>query len=203
VALNKEQLEKSLKLHEGRVVIHRRELANEKKIVAQRKKELVALANAPVPLRLKAFAEAKKLLGTLEQGGNNTGPVVDKIIKESGGKVGDSWCGWFVAYCYAHGGSKLKSWQLGAVRLMDDAGLLKVRNPQRGHVVRFTFNGKVDAHTGLFDEWHDRDRGLFYTIEGNTGTDGAASDGGALKRDGVHRRLRHTSNVHDYLRFPR
>src|SRR4051812_10872195 len=57
-------------------------------------------------LRIRAFKVAESLVGVVEQGGNNTGPQVTRIIRENGGTYPEPWCGDFVAYCYRHAGSK-------------------------------------------------------------------------------------------------
>lgn len=46
------------------------------------------------------LATAKKYIGIREQGGNNRGPVVDKIIKEAGGKPGQAWCSFMMIYLW-------------------------------------------------------------------------------------------------------
>jgi hypothetical protein len=44
--------------------------------------------------------EATSLIGIREQGGNNRGPVVDKIIIEAGGKPGQAWCSYTMIYLW-------------------------------------------------------------------------------------------------------
>jgi hypothetical protein len=44
--------------------------------------------------------EATSLIGIREQGGNNRGPVVDKIITEAGGKPGQAWCSYTMIYIW-------------------------------------------------------------------------------------------------------
>lgn len=150
------------------------------------------------PLRLRAFREAEALVGVMEQGGNNQGPVVSQIIRDNGGAVGEPWCGDFVAFVYRKAGSRAVTrawasvWYLAFGGL---AGLGVVKSPKRGDIVTFNF-----SHTGLFDRWTSG--GNFLTIEGNTGASGAVSDS-ATGGDGVYRKQRHVSQVDRFVRVLR
>lgn len=156
---------------------------------------------AKKPLRERALAEALHLCGTLEVGGNNTGPVVDKIIRANGGVIGEPWCGDFVAYCYRLAGSKMVTRSWAAVRLLLAGSTVKHHeNVRPGDIVRYDFNGPGSlSHTGLFVKWTLFGK-AFQAIEGNTGTGGARSDGVG---DGVHLRTRSVSSVHDFRRVSR
>lgn len=145
-------------------------------------------------MRERAFAEAERLIGVMEKGGNNVGPEVERIISSGGGRRGDAWCGWFVAHCYKVAGSKAVTWQWGAVRLLWPLiGIVKPPKPQKGDLVRFTFD-----HVGMFEK--DNGDGTITTIEGNTGATGAVSDS-VTGGDGVYRKVRSKSLVRDYLRI--
>lgn len=156
---------------------------------------LMALRRAKrQPLRLRALAEAEQMLGTMERGANNRGPVVDKITRYAGGVLGEPWCVNFVIWAYGRAGSKyVKPGFTRAVRYMYPApGVVRVAKPLPGDIVRFTFD-----HTGVFVR--DLGNGEIETIEGNTGATGAVSDsrhGG----DGVYRKRRAKHLVQDYLR---
>lgn len=147
-------------------------------------------------LALRAYKVAEGLVGVMEQGGNNRGPMVSKIIRDNGGAVGEPWCGDFVAYCYRQAGSKAvnRSWAsvyyLGRI-----AGLVRTSKPGRGDIVRYSF-----SHTGLYDR--PLAPGLFLAIEGNTGASGAVSDS-ASGGDGVYHKQRATSLVDDYRKVTR
>lgn len=169
----------------------RKHVAEAEAMIARREKQLAAKK----PLRLRALAQAEKLIGVMEQGGNNRGAEVEKIIREGGGLAGQAWCGWFAAAVYKRAGSRSVDWKWGAVRLLSLAsGVRRTSNPQPGDLVRFTFD-----HVGLFV----RDRGAFIeTIEGNTGATGAVSDS-KTGGDGVYRKRRPKSQVQDYLRVTR
>ena len=157
-------------------------------MVSVRKKQLDTLQK-------RALRAAEALVGVMEQGGNNTGPMVNKIIKANGGDIGEPWCGDFIAYCYRQAGSKAvtRSWAsvraLGGVR-----GVRRVKTPQAGDLVRFNFD-----HVGMYV----KEAGMFIeTIEGNTGASGAVSDS-KTGGDGVYRKRRAKSLVNDYLRVTR
>lgn len=152
------------------------------------------------PLRLRAFAEAAKDLGVREQG-NNRGAEVERIIHEAGGVPGESWCGDSVYVWYKRAGSKspVRAWAY--VPTLQQL-LTRVRNPAQGHVVIYEWQGDgTPDHTGLFDAWIDKRAGTFWAIEGNTGPDGAVSDGNG--NDGVRRRQRSTRQVASFRRVLR
>lgn len=157
-------------------------------MVSVRKKQLDTLQK-------RALRAADALVGVMEQGGNNTGPMVNKIIQANGGDIGEAWCGDFIAFCYMQAGSKAitRSWAsvraLGGVR-----GVKQVKTPQAGDLVRFNFD-----HVGMYV----KEAGMFIeTIEGNTGASGAVSDS-KTGGDGVYRKRRAKSLVNDYLRVTR
>jgi hypothetical protein len=162
------------------------------KNVGRRREQLAARRT----LGSRALAEAKKLVGIMEQGGNNVGPKVSAIIRAQGGTPGEPWCGYFVAYCYRRAGSSAVEWRWAAVRLLSAvSGVKRTSSPRAGDLVRFTFD-----HVGLFVK--DNADGTITTIEGNTGASGAVSDS-RTGGDGVYRKIRPKSQVHDYLRVTR
>lgn len=153
------------------------------------------------PLRLRALHVAETLVGVMEQGGNNNGPVVGRIIHENGGVIGEPWCGDFVAYAYRHAGSKAvqRGWastlQLGFL-----TGQKRVTLPQPGDIVVYDFPGGASSdHTGIFVKFIP---GGIEAIEGNTGATGAVSDS-ATGGDGVYRKHRTTNQVARYVRVLR
>jgi hypothetical protein len=182
--------------HEEASLIHKREdqVAEAKHWIAVRQKQIAAKK----PLRLRAFAVAESLIGVSEMGGNNRGPMVEKIITANGGIVGEPWCGDFDAYCYRAAGSKAvnRSWAsvyfLGRI-----AGLKTIKDPLRGDIVRYSFD-----HTGLFDEWINKATGEFWAVEGNTGDSGAQADS-LTGKDGVKRKRRNINQVDNFRRVTR
>ncbi len=177
-------------------------LVNARRRLNHAKNEVAAalrvLARHPAPssLRERAYKQAVKFIGVMEQGGNNTGPTVDKIIRANGGVVGEPWCGDFMAWCYQRAGSKGVDRRWASVQLTgSDPDVRETSSPKRGDLVRFTFD-----HVGMFV----RDRGdrTIETIEGNTGSSGAVSDS-STGGDGVYRKVRSKGLVNDYLRVLR
>jgi hypothetical protein len=168
--------------------------------VVKLRKEQVAFAQRVLdrhkdsPLRIRALARAKLTLAqhVFETGGNNRGPGVEAIITYAQGDIGEPWCADFVIDCYGHAGSSVvKPGYPRAVRLMNTPGTRIVLAPLPGDIVRYTFD-----HTGIFEK--DNGDGTITTIEGNTGSAGAVSDGNGS--DGVYRKIRGKSLVADYLR---
>jgi hypothetical protein len=147
---------------------------------------------SPEPLRIRAYNAAKHLVGVMEQGGNNQGPMVTKIIRANAGSGPEPWCGDFVAYCYRQAGSKrvTRSWASVAL-LRGVLGIVATSKPQTGDLVRYNF-----SHVGMFVR--DLGNGYIETIEGNTGATGAVSDS-ATGGDGVYIKHRPKSLVKDYL----
>jgi hypothetical protein len=162
------------------------------KMIARRKAQLTP----DPPLRERAYTVACTLIGVMEQGGNNSGPMVSRIIRENGGTGPEPWCGDTMAFCYRHGGSKNVTRPWASVALLGNLlGVKRTAWPQRGDLVRFTFD-----HVGMFVR--DLGDGQIETIEGNTGASGAMSDS-ATGGDGVYRKHRQKSLVYDYLRVAR
>jgi hypothetical protein len=182
--------------HEEADLIHKREaqVAEAKRWIATRKKQIAAQK----PLRLRAYDQAEALIGVMEQGGNNRGPMVSKIITANGGVVGEPWCGDTMAYVYRAAGSKAVTRAWASVYFLGRlAGIKTVKNPERGDLVRYKFD-----HVGMFDRWVDRPRGIFLAIEGNTGASGAVSDS-TTGGDGVYRKQRNVSQVENFRRVTR
>lgn len=168
------------------------QLAHAGRMIRRRRAQLTPTP----PLRERAYKVAESLIGVMEQGSNNAGPMVSRIIRENGGSGPEAWCGDFQAYCYRHGGSRAVSRPWASVRLVGQLlGIHRVTTPQRGDLVRFTFD-----HIGMYVR--DNGNGTITTIEGNTGSSGAVSDS-ATGGDGVYKKIRSKGLVMDYLRVAR
>jgi hypothetical protein len=168
-------------------------LLREAKAMVERREKQIAASR---PLRLRAYDEAVKLIGVMESGGNNRGPVVDRIIRANGGSGPEPWCGDYMAYVYRLAGSKtvVRAW--AAVRFIGYVtGQSIVSKPAKGDMVCFKFD-----HVGMFVR--DLGGGYIETIEGNTGASGATSDS-STGGDGVYRKRRHKSLVSRYVRVHR
>ena len=154
-------------------------------------------AAARKPLRERAYTIAAHEIGVMETGGNNRGTPYTRYIKTNGGTAPEPWCGDFVAYCYRMAGSKRVSRPWAAVRLIRGLlGIAATSKPQRGDLVRFDFSASGLDHVGMYVS--DLGGGTIETIEGNTGASGAFSDS-RTGGDGVYRKPRSKSLVHDYL----
>jgi hypothetical protein len=144
-------------------------------------------------LRERAFKVASGLVGVMEEGGNNAGVMVSKIIVANGGSGPEPWCGDFVAYCYRNAGSTGVDRIWASVsQLSSDPDVHRVDSPECGDLVRFKFD-----HVGMFVRHVDAQ--TIETIEGNTGASGAVSDS-KTGGDGVYRKRRASSAVTDFLR---
>jgi hypothetical protein len=148
----------------------------------------------------------------MEQGGNNSGPMVSKIIKAAGGVGPEPWCGDTMFYVYRMAGSKAITKSVGrtmayvpwisrvkGVYVISRHNWSKVK---RGDIIRFEFTGDgVDDHTGMFSKWVVPGS-VAETIEGNTGSSGAVSDS-TTGGDGVYRKQRSMSLIADFVRVTR
>ena len=178
----------------GQKARYAKRAAFRKKLRAHASRRLAAGAHGP--LQAKAYAEARRLVGVMEVGGNNRGRKVLEIIHYAGGPGPEAWCVDFVIWCYGHAGSTaVRRGFTRAVRFMRAPGLVPTAAPKRGDIVRYTFD-----HTGLFVK--DNGNGTITTIEGNTGRSGAVSDS-TTGGDGVYLKVRSKSLVRDYLRVTR
>jgi hypothetical protein len=122
-------------------------LAEARHAVGLRRKQLAAIK----PLRLRALAEARRLVGIMETGGNNMGKEVLRFIRENGGTGPESWCGDFLAYVYHHAGSKVVQRGWAAVRFLGFLTGMRIRSVRSllpGMIVAYTFD-----HCGLFVEY--------------------------------------------------
>lgn len=200
LAYRQRRLKVSVRHHRNNSARKWRKLVDEAhRMVSRRELQLAAKR----PLRVKALAVmvgwARQ--GVTETSGNNRGPKVDEIIRKAGGTPGEPWCGDGVAAAYITVGSKIAKAKPRAFAYVPYMRFLpRVLGPLPGHVVGFDFNRDgTEDHTGLFHSWINRSASTFRTVEANTGTDGARTDGVG---DGVHFRERHVSQVAWFRRVP-
>ena len=136
--------------------------------------------------------EARNLLNVRESGGNNRGPVIDKIIVSSGGKLGQPWCGYFQRFIHLKCGRQAgngysPSWFI-PTRLVKS-------NQVPGDVFSIYNSGlKRIAHIGMIEQILPNGK-FVVTIEGNTGTSGIR-DGA-----GVHRLTRPIKSIYNFARW--
>jgi hypothetical protein len=193
----------SIRRHAGRVVTHEeakhvakwdRLIAEAERAVAHRREQL----EEQTPLRLRALAQAIKLVGVMEVGGNNMGAQVLALIRENGGTGPEAWCGDFVAHCFRFAGSKVVQRGWAAVRLLGFLTGMKVisyAEAEPGDIVCFTFD-----HTAILKR--KLGGGMIETVEGNTGRRGAVSDS-RTGGDGVYIKQRSVGLVARYVRVTR
>ena len=159
------------------------------------------------PLRTKAFAVAKAQLGIKE-----SPPGTNKVKFTRWYGVTGPWCAMFVSFCYVTAGSKLafvkgKRFAYTPYMVQDardrDWTLRVVGKDEvkQGDVVMYDWGGGgtgkspyLTDHTGLFEKWTNKSKGMFSAIEGNTAI-GNDSNGGA-----VMRRNRTVSQVSAFIR---
>ncbi len=158
-------------------------------------------------LQQRALSEMWKLVGILESGGNNRGASVERIQHAVGGRTGDAWCGWTVAYAYQQAGCTTVNQFWGSVANYGHINGQHVlgHKCRGGDPVVYTFDhvGAVvtfaDKH-GHPCNW--RKAHHVVAIEGNTGTIGALSDS-ANGHDGVRVKLRSLELVDRFVRVER
>lgn len=106
---------------------------------------------------------------------------------------GVAWCAMFVSYCYAMKGFPLpkalgyKNGMAGcqtAVKHFRDNGQIIMPNEAKpGDIVFFDWNGdKRYDHVGIFNGWKDKEKGIMYTIEGNTSLTNQSNGGEVMSR---------------------
>lgn len=106
------------------------------------------------------------------------------------GLDGLAWCGMFVSWCYDKAGVPLGNIGFSkgfagcqtAVAHFKKTGQITTM-PKVGDIVFFDWNGdKRYDHTGIFNGWKDREKGVFYTIEGNTSLSNQSNGGEVMSR---------------------
>lgn len=166
-------------------------IAEAEHMVSLRRRQIAA----DQPMRLRALAEARKLVGIMEVGGNNMGQSVLEIIRANGGTGPEAWCGDTVAWIYRKAGSKVVQRAWAAVRwlgFLTGMKVVGVRQMLPGNIVCYTFD-----HTGVFVDYCNSvgtpmpasQATHIKAIEGNTGRAGAVSDS-STGGDGVYEKIR-------------
>lgn len=117
-------------------------------------------------------------LGVREQPkGSNSGPQVNSYLKAVGLNPGYPWCMAFVYWCVNQAAAELKVKNplvrtAGVLRQYNETTLRKVPNRSKGvkpgdiFIMRF---GHGTGHTGFVEKV---EKGIVYTVEGNTNDDG-------------------------------
>lgn len=150
--------------------------------------------------------------GVHEQGGNNVGPVVDKVIRYAGGQIGEPWCVDTVIWGYGHAHSHVvrPGFPRAVTAMFPHPGIVRTTNPDPGDPVRYIHAALGVTHVELFIGWRraigrhmvacpQRLATHVYVVGGNTGASGAVrTDGNGT--DGVYRKYRPRGYVTDFLR---
>lgn len=163
-------------------------------------------------LRAKALVIMHGLLGVVEHGGNNHGPMVEKIIHLNGGVAGEPWCGDTLAYAYRLAGSKVVTRSWASVRMLGYlTGMVRlgVRKGKAGDILTYTFDhcGMLVGYyrqlplSGAYTHCNAKDATHVRAIEGNTGMYGSVSD--SSSGDGVHEKYRPIEQVSRVVRVLR
>ena len=170
-----------------------------------------------MPLQLQSSASTKSLevaktqIGVKEQG-YNRGKIVSQYIKTGGGTIGQSWCMYFVYWCYNEA-SKLLKIKNPLLRTGSCAAQLKYANSKFSgmKVIKVNgmfFSGKINSgaiaifkkgtiynndigklwlgHTGILEKQINNN--TFQLIEGNTNATGSRNG------DGVYTKIRNKNN---------
>jgi len=117
--------------------------------------------------------------------GENGGWRVGQYQKSTGNKQGDSWCSSFVHWCYLQCGKTIPT-NGGAYSNLNYKHLVYFNNkfkesPIPGDIFTiYSISQKRIHHTGFYrDKYNDK---MYYTVEGNTNTNGSSNGIGVFKR---------------------
>jgi len=142
--------------------------------------------------------QAKALIGIREQGGNNRGPMVDKIIKESGGKPGQAWCSYTMIYIHKQCGIKFKG--VNGMAMSWAKGDKKVRETKtvRTSDIFTTYSKQLGriGHVGMVYTVYPEES-FFQSFEGNVNFRGDRESRGS----GAKCLIREYKNIYGFYRW--
>ncbi len=117
-------------------------------------------------------AQARRIIGTREVGGNNRGPRVDSIIRLAGGKPGQAWCSYTLIYLWRKCNAPHEGTSGMAMSWAKQSKAIQARNVNVTDV--FTvFNkylGRI-GHVGMVYEVYPEEP-FFKSFEGNINSRG-------------------------------
>lgn len=148
------------------------------------------------PFLTKVYLRAVADLGIVEQGGNNRGAAVERIIRLGGGNAGEAWCAWFVRYLLGlvgWTGANPRGYAGRALNwLTPGPGLtvLSVADARAGRVKRGMLVVFGWGHIGVVE---DIDGDDVISVDGNSGATNISDN--PLGTDGVGRHRRSLSLV--------
>ncbi len=144
-------------------------------------------------LRGRILALAQAEVGTMEETGNNDGPVLK--YPNAFGRGSEPYCADFVSWVSTRAGRPLDYAYVPYLRdHLEETGRWKgASNPQPGDIVIFDFDGSGDGdHVGFVKAVLED--GTIETIEGNTSPDDRLSDSATLE-SGVWNRVRSMNDI--------
>ena len=150
--------------------------------------------------------EAKRWLGATEQGGNNSGQLVEIFQKAVDGVASrEPWCMAYVQSCVIRAEEMLSISHPGVDAILVNAlhksehcmtvwaktpAACRIPDPKVGAIVIWRHGNSTSGHTGIV--MSVLPDGSFYTAEGNTGSTAA---GIVREGDGVYKKLRSKRQV--------
>lgn len=142
---------------------------------------------------------ATSFIGVQEEGGNNSGPVVEMFQRVIGRAEKEPWCVSFVQYCVKEIDKRMKTntvlfpTESSQMLWVKTPKVARIEKPAPGCIVVWTSfkNDKPTAfgHVGIVREVLDKDWML--TVEGNTGPDSGSTI--VREGDGVYMKRRRIS----------
>lgn len=135
--------------------------------------------------------EARKWIGVIEKGGDNSGPEIEQFQRAVDGKANkEPWCAAFTMFCIKQVEQKLgiKS-EIHKSELVLDVWNkspkdLRREYPKPGNLILWRHADTGTGHMGIIEA--QLEKGIFATIEGNTGP----GNGIVREGDGVYRKTR-------------
>lgn len=128
---------------------------------------------------------AEVCVGIREQGGNNSGPLVELIQETIGGANREAWCMAFVQTCLAY--AEIKTGVKSPIAASEHCLTVWAQTPETqrvrirplpGAIVIWRHGKSQNGHTGVVTEWLTKE---FEAVEGNTES---GLVGGVVERDG-------------------
>jgi hypothetical protein len=160
----------------------------------------LAFANcSPVLNEIECLlATAKKYIGIREQGGNNRGPVVDRIITEAGGKPGQAWCSYMMIYLWRQCGIPHKGTNGMAMSWAKKERAVKARQQVKATDVFTVYNKALKriGHVGMVYKVFPEEP-FFQSFEGNVNFRGDRESVGS----GAKCLMREYKNVNGIFRW--
>ncbi len=139
---------------------------------------------------LLSLEVARILVGTIEVGGDNRGPIVTELQKTVGGAMNEPWCASFIQSCIAYTEEKLSI--QSPIYPTEHVLTLWNKTPQEcrvdspipGDIVIWKQINTLSGHCGLIEDIKDN---YLYTFEGNTSPSSKIIE---RDGDGIYQKIR-------------